>query len=144
MPPNKRMKLTKLSAAPLLGRRCRLVPAPSRMHAGTASQLIRGVRWTRWSGSAPDGHVALVGQARRTGHICRSKLAYGGHIGLARTARPFPGRGGSTPCDEPSLRAEAEARQDWLDLQGVARRVVQVAGVARHASQVLNSLCLVG
>jgi hypothetical protein len=45
-PPNKRMKLTKLSAAPWLGRRCHLVPAPSRMDAGTASQLIRSVRQT--------------------------------------------------------------------------------------------------
>ena len=42
-PPNKRMKLTKLSAAPLLGRRCRLMPALAGMDAGTASQLIRGV-----------------------------------------------------------------------------------------------------
>jgi hypothetical protein len=46
-PPNKRMKLTKLSPAPLRGRRCRLMPAPARMDAGTASQLIRGVRPTR-------------------------------------------------------------------------------------------------
>jgi hypothetical protein len=48
-PPNKGMKLTKLSAAPAHGRlvwlssRCRLMPAPSRQHAGTASQLIPGV-----------------------------------------------------------------------------------------------------
>src|SRR5512146_2289594 len=46
------MKLTKLSAAPTLapqaalGRRCRLMPAPSRSDAGTASQLIPGVRRT--------------------------------------------------------------------------------------------------
>jgi len=46
-PPNKRMQLTKLSAAPLLGRRCRLMPAPARSDAGTASQLIRGVGPTR-------------------------------------------------------------------------------------------------
>ena len=45
-PPNKGMKLTKLSAAPTLapqaalGRRCRLMPAPSTVAAGTASQLI--------------------------------------------------------------------------------------------------------
>jgi quercetin dioxygenase-like cupin family protein len=37
------MKLTKLPAAPLPDRRCRLVPAPARLGAGTASQLIRGV-----------------------------------------------------------------------------------------------------
>ena len=46
MPSNKGMKLTKLSAAPLLDRRCRLMPAPSRLDAGTASQLIPGVRQT--------------------------------------------------------------------------------------------------
>jgi hypothetical protein len=51
-PPNKGMKLTKLSAAPTLapqaalGRRCRLMPAPARLDAGTASQLIPGVRQT--------------------------------------------------------------------------------------------------
>jgi hypothetical protein len=49
---NKGMKLTKLSAAPAYGRpvwlslRCRLMPAPPRPHAGTASQLIPGVRRT--------------------------------------------------------------------------------------------------
>jgi hypothetical protein len=58
VPPNEGMKLTKLSATPmcarpgLLVRRCRLMPAPARMDAGTASQLIPGVRRTvleeRW------------------------------------------------------------------------------------------------
>jgi hypothetical protein len=49
MPPsNKRMKLTKLSAAWLPGWTCRLMPAPAGLGAGTASQLIRGVRRTRW------------------------------------------------------------------------------------------------
>jgi hypothetical protein len=49
---NKGMKLTKVSAAPTLapqaalGRRCRRMPAPSRSGAGTASQLIPGVRRT--------------------------------------------------------------------------------------------------
>jgi hypothetical protein len=43
VPQNKGMKLTKLSAAPLLERRCRLMPAPPRLDAGTASQLIPGV-----------------------------------------------------------------------------------------------------
>jgi hypothetical protein len=57
-PPNKGMKLTKLSAAPTLApqaaltRRCRRMPAPSRSHAGTASQLIPGVR--RTNGRAHD------------------------------------------------------------------------------------------
>jgi hypothetical protein len=37
------MKLTKLSAAPWLVWRCRLMPAPAGTDAGTASQLIRGV-----------------------------------------------------------------------------------------------------
>ena len=46
-PPNKRMKLTKLSAAPFLVWRRRLMPAPAGSDAGTASQLIRGVRRTK-------------------------------------------------------------------------------------------------
>ena len=45
-PPNKRMKLTKLSPAPFRGRRCRLMPALARSDAGTASQLMRRVRRT--------------------------------------------------------------------------------------------------
>ena len=47
-PPNEGMKLTKLSAAPFRGAKCRLMPAPSRLDAGTASQLIPGVRRTIW------------------------------------------------------------------------------------------------
>jgi hypothetical protein len=39
-PPNKGMKLTKLSAAPFRGWRRRLMPAPAGLDAGTASQLI--------------------------------------------------------------------------------------------------------
>jgi len=46
--PNKGMKLTKLSAAWLPAWTCRLMPAPSRSDAGTASQLIPGV--TRLAG----------------------------------------------------------------------------------------------
>jgi hypothetical protein len=53
-PPNKGMKLTKLSAAPTLApqaalsRRCHLMPAPANgMDAGTASQLIPGVGPTK-------------------------------------------------------------------------------------------------
>ena len=45
-PQNKGMKLTKLSAAWLPEWTCRLMPAPARMDAGTASQLIPGVRRT--------------------------------------------------------------------------------------------------
>jgi hypothetical protein len=45
--PNKGMKLTKLSAAWLPEWTCRLMPALAYgMDAGTASQLIPGVRWT--------------------------------------------------------------------------------------------------
>jgi hypothetical protein len=56
-PPNKGMKLTKLSAAWFRGWTCRLMPAPAGMDAGTASQLIPGVRrtWHRhgtWAGLA--------------------------------------------------------------------------------------------
>ena len=53
VPPNKAMKLTKLSAALWHGRheelvgRCRLVPAVAWLRAGTASQLIASVRWTQ-------------------------------------------------------------------------------------------------
>ena len=54
------MKLTKLSAAPLPGWRCRLMPAPARMDAGTASQLIRGVRRTMEAGVRPSGTSAAL------------------------------------------------------------------------------------
>ena len=54
VPPNKAMKLTKLSAAPFRGRRCRLMPAPAG-DAGTASQLIAGVRRTHGRASVPTG-----------------------------------------------------------------------------------------
>ena len=59
-PSNKGMKLTKLSAAPLHGRlawlslSCRLMPASVRMGAGTASQLIPGVRRTPEAASRND------------------------------------------------------------------------------------------
>jgi hypothetical protein len=52
MRPNKGTKLTELSAARTIapqaafGRRSRRMPAPPRQHAGTASQLIRGVGLT--------------------------------------------------------------------------------------------------
>jgi hypothetical protein len=54
-PPNKGMKLTKLSAAWLPAWTCRLMPAPSRSDAGTASQLIPGVRQTVRGGRRHDG-----------------------------------------------------------------------------------------
>lgn len=43
---NNGMQLTKLSAASLPDRTCRLMPAPLRTGAGTASQLIPSVRLT--------------------------------------------------------------------------------------------------
>ena len=46
-PSNKGMKLTKLSAAWLPEWTCRLMPAPAGSDAGTASQLIPGVRQTQ-------------------------------------------------------------------------------------------------
>jgi hypothetical protein len=52
LPSNKGMKLTKLSAAWLPEWTCRLMPAPSRLDAGTASQLIPGVRRTWLNGEA--------------------------------------------------------------------------------------------
>ena len=47
MPPNKGMKLTKLSAAPLRGRSAASCPRRSTSDAGSASQLIPGVGRTR-------------------------------------------------------------------------------------------------
>jgi len=52
-PANKRMKLTKPSAAPWLAWRCRLMPAAAGLEAGTASQLIPGVRRT-WAAERHD------------------------------------------------------------------------------------------
>jgi hypothetical protein len=49
------MKLTKLSAAWLPEWTCRLMPAPAGSDAGTASQLIPGVRWTNGGLSLSDG-----------------------------------------------------------------------------------------
>ena len=54
-PSNKRMKQTKLSAAPWPEWRCRLMPAPAGLDAGTASQLIRGVRRTNGRGKQTIG-----------------------------------------------------------------------------------------
>jgi hypothetical protein len=56
-PPNRRMKLTKLSAAPGWPSTTVRTEAPPRaraasMNAGTASQLIRGVGRTRGAGAA--------------------------------------------------------------------------------------------
>ena len=45
-PQNKGMKLTKLSAAALRGKKDCLMPAPTGLDAGTASQLVPGVGWT--------------------------------------------------------------------------------------------------
>jgi hypothetical protein len=52
--PNEGMKLTKLSAAWLREWTCRLMPAPVGLDAGTASQLIPGVRptWARTPGAS--------------------------------------------------------------------------------------------
>ena len=66
LPPNKGMKLTKLSAAWLPEWTCRLMPAPPRTDAGTASQLIPGVR--RTTGGVSDS------KSHRT-----TNLGYGNH-----------------------------------------------------------------
>src|SRR5512135_794853 len=55
------MKLTKLSAAWLPEWTCRLMPAPSRLDAGTASQLIPGVRPTCGSAVRPTARVGGEG-----------------------------------------------------------------------------------
>jgi hypothetical protein len=66
-PPNEGMKLTKLSAAPFRDKKCRLMPAPSRLDAGTASQLIPGVRPT--VGRREDGQGRRLGARRSSpGH----------------------------------------------------------------------------
>src|SRR5512143_1905561 len=64
------MKLTKLSAAWFPARTCRLMPAPSRLDAGTASQLIPGVRQT-WSECEPV-NPAHVGNGCRSRRCARS------------------------------------------------------------------------
>jgi hypothetical protein len=64
-PPNKGMTLTKLSAAPLPDRRCRLMPAPVWMDAGTASQLIPGVGRTE---EGEEGHRWEGTSQRSSGH----------------------------------------------------------------------------
>jgi len=46
VPPNKRMQLTKLRAAPVLQAEVPPCAPAGRTDGGTASQLIRGVRWT--------------------------------------------------------------------------------------------------
>jgi hypothetical protein len=66
--PNKGMKLTKLSAAPGRMER-RLMPAPSHSGAGTASQLIPGVRPTV-AGAARGGSP---GRTRREGPCSLTK-----------------------------------------------------------------------
>jgi hypothetical protein len=77
-PPNKGMKLTKLSAAPFRGTKCRLMPAPSRLDAGTASQLIPvfdgawegnhcGISRAWWrSAPRPTGRATGAPQERRS------------------------------------------------------------------------------
>ena len=46
MAPNKRMQLTKLRAAPVLQAEVPPCAPAGQTDGGTASQLIRGVRWT--------------------------------------------------------------------------------------------------
>ena len=76
VPPNKAMKLTKLSAALWHGRheelvgRCRLVPAVAWLRAGTASQLIASVRRTRGARWRSEARRAS-GEARGSGHVDR-------------------------------------------------------------------------
>jgi hypothetical protein len=55
------MKLTKLSPAPLLGRRCRLMRAKAHYCARTASQLIAGVRRTNGCGGPFGGGLRNQG-----------------------------------------------------------------------------------
>ena len=71
--PNKGMKLTKLSAAWLPEWTCRLMPAPvNSMDAGTASQLIPGVRQTNGRGRTFGGEHAKSSPWRnlRAWYLC--------------------------------------------------------------------------
>jgi len=63
---NKGMKLTKLSAAWLLERTCRLMPAPAGSDAGTASQLIPGVGQTLEAGVV---HAGGLGETPCGGQV---------------------------------------------------------------------------
>jgi hypothetical protein len=121
MLPNKGMKLAKLSAAWLPEWTCRLMPAPAGSDAGTASQLIPGVRWTRWSGSAPDSQSKWVGQtdlqwlgfcATGRGDVSEAVKGLGASGGEA-----LCWCGGSSPCGHttPRARRKAEARPDRLE-----------------------------
>jgi hypothetical protein len=82
---NKGMKLTKLSAAWLRGRTCRLMPAQAKLDAGTASQLIPGVG-------------QLVPGIRR-GWDAREGRRNGGDIATDLTRRP----GARHPVARPGL-----------------------------------------
>src|SRR5512143_1554854 len=118
------MKLTKLSAAPTLapqaalGRRCRLMPAPPRPHAGTASQLIPGVRRT---------HIAPSGSwlaERRRGSPLNSIRGLSivavlvGLVVVGSSAR-------SAPSDRQAVRAVVPSELKWSAVPGYA------AGYAR-------------
>jgi hypothetical protein len=120
--PNKRMKLTKLSAAPFRGRRCRLMPAPARSDAGTASQLIRGVRW------APD---APRGRGRNGLFVSWSMLSAHAERGLApgRSARSVTWRRG----------ARHGARTGWHPGVALGGSVLAPARSARERGVLVRS-----
>jgi hypothetical protein len=78
-PPNKRMKLTKLRAAPVWQAEVPPCAPAGTLDGGTASQLIRSVRWTR-------GGEGSCRSARRYGHHTES--------GAERTFLQSPGLSG--------------------------------------------------
>jgi hypothetical protein len=129
-PANKRMKLTR--------------PGSGGRGVG-ALQLIRGVRWTRWSGSAPDRNVAVLeaGTADRShlqiqAGVRRPRSAWHASRGLLRS-----GSAALLLARSPSLRAEAKARHDRSNL-GRAKAPGAGSGSWGHACRSLNSLCLLG
>jgi hypothetical protein len=70
------------------------MPAPAGLDAGTASQLIRGVRWTRWSAVRQNGLMALPGLWPTQPCGCSSPNSYQLHRSLDRRARPHQVPGG--------------------------------------------------
>ena len=73
------MKLTKLSAAWLPEWTCRLMPAPANgMDAGTASQLIPGVRRTQQKMALRTETRAARFRAREYGRLARDSVLAGG------------------------------------------------------------------
>ena len=118
MPPNKRMKLTKLSPVPFRGWRYRLMPAPARLDAGTASQLIRGVRWTQ---ELPRGHERMDGMPWRRVRSVHAERGLAPICGVGKGANRAEGfMAGGWPHGR---RGATLARVEWWTRVGGASPV---------------------